>query len=283
MGLKRKFETGVFTVLAELDPPKGTNTDGIIANAKDCQEKIDAYLISEMNGAMMRMGPLGLASLLGNQGIPSLVEVSPCNRNRLALQGDLFAAQAVGAEAVLISHGTPPQFGDNFEGKLVEDLSFSDLLKTAVNLRKGQDLGDNPLDGSTDYLVGSALETVTSAAVLEAADLGADFVVSPGVFDTSSIADQVATCKERGIPFIARIVLLKSAGMARYLQQHMEGVTIPETVIERIRTASNSANECVAFAADLINELRDAGASGVLICTHGWENRLSDVMSRVTL
>lgn len=282
MGFKEKFQTGDFTVLAELDPPKGVNTESLITNATHASGFVDAYVISEMNGAVMRMNPLGIAPLLAAQGFGRAVEISPHHQNRLSLQGNLLAAQAVGAEAVIISPGTPPEFGDHFEATTVADISFGELLGAACTLRKGLDLGGNTLDGSPDFLVGAVLGDSPESDIKQAAELGVDFVVSPSIFSKEAIGELLETCKSNGVALIARIELLKSVGMARYMQQHVTGVSIPDSVIERLRKGKDAADECVTYAADLVKDSRNAGVSGVFVCTHGWENRLFDLMTRAS-
>ncbi len=283
MGFTEKFETGGFAVLAELDPPKGANTEETIENAKRASSLIDAYVISEMSGAIMRMSPLGIAPLLANHGIGRAVEIVPWHQNRLAIQGSLLAAQAVGAAAVVVSPGTSPEYGDNIEGKAVYDLSYVELLRLACDLRKGLDLAGTALDGCPDYLVGASLSDMSEIKIEEAADLGVDFIVSPPMFDENGVAELLDLCKKHGIALIAKIVLLKSVGMARYLQLHTAGVSMPDSVIDRVRQAKNTADECVTYAAELLKGVRNVGASGAIVCTYGWENRLFDLMSRASL
>ena len=195
----------------------------------------------------------------------------------------MLAAHAAGAEAVLISPGTSPEFGDTVGGTSVADLSFEELLEAACRLRKGQDLSGNSLDGCPHYLVGAVLGASPEVEIRHAVDLGADFVVSPPVFNKHSIGELRETCQSHGIALIAKIELLKSVGMARYLQQHITGVSIPDSVIDRLRQAKDTADECVTYAAELVVDARDAGASGVFVCSHGWESRLYDLMTRASL
>jgi methylenetetrahydrofolate reductase (NADPH) len=283
MGFKEKFETGVFAVLAELDPPKGVNTEGLTANATRASKLIDAYVMSEMSGAVMRMAPLGVAPLLGAHGISHAIEISTHHQNRLSLQGNMLAAHAVGSEAVIVSSGTSPEYGDAVGGTAVADLTYVELLNAACQLRKGQDLSGNALDGSPDYLVGAVIGKSPEVEIQQAVDSGADFVISPPVFSKQSIRELRETCQSRGIALIAKVELLKSVGMARYLQQHISGVSIPDGVIDRLRQANDTADECVTYAAELVKDAKNAGASGVLVCSHGWESRLFDLMTRASV
>jgi len=283
MGFTEKFEAGVFTVLAELDPPKGADAKGIIEIAVRSSSLIDAYVIPEMGSAIMRMSPLGIAPLLANHGIEGAIEIVPWHQNRLAIQGTLLAAHALGAAAIVVSEGTSPEYGDHNNGKAVEDLSYAELVKITCDIKNGIDLAGNEIDGSPDYFVGALLSDPSENKIEEAARFGVDFVVSPPVFDEDDVTDLLDLCRKHGMALIVKIVLLKSVGMARYLQQHIAGVSIPDSIVDRVRQAKNTADECVACAADLLNGVRNVGASGALVCTYGWENRLFDLMSRAAL
>ncbi len=96
MRLKDKIEAGVFTILAEMEPPKGVDVSAMLSSAKRVKDGIDAFVVPEMSNAVMRMSSLGGAMVLQNEGLPTVFQICCRDRNRLAIQGDLLAAQALG-------------------------------------------------------------------------------------------------------------------------------------------------------------------------------------------
>ena len=96
MQLKRKFESGEFAILAEMEPPKGVDTSRMVANARRIKDDVDAFLVPEMSNAVMRMSSLGAAMILQKQGMEAVIQVCCRDRNRLALQADLLAAFGCG-------------------------------------------------------------------------------------------------------------------------------------------------------------------------------------------
>ncbi len=96
MRLQRKLASGEFVILAEMEPPKGTDVAAMVANAANVKRQVDAYVIPEMSNAVMKMSSLGGALLLQSKGLETVLQCCCRDRNRLALQADLLAAQALG-------------------------------------------------------------------------------------------------------------------------------------------------------------------------------------------
>jgi 5,10-methylenetetrahydrofolate reductase len=94
MQLQRKLASGEFVILAEMEPPKGTDVSAMLASAAAVKRMVDAFVVPEMSNAVMRMSSLGGALLLQSKGLETVLQVCCRDRNRLALQGDLLAADA---------------------------------------------------------------------------------------------------------------------------------------------------------------------------------------------
>jgi methylenetetrahydrofolate reductase (NADPH) len=111
-------------------------------------------------------------------------------------------------------------------------------------------------------------------------EAGVDFFIAPPVFDIGAIApflEKVDLKKQRIIP---TVMLLKSVGMARYLDRHLN-VTISQDLIKRLMRAPDKAVESLAIAAKVIAEMKEAGFSGVLISAMGWEEKLQKLLDMV--
>ena len=106
MHLKRKFNNEEFAVLAEMEPPKGVDVSNMVANAKKVKGKVDAFVVPEMSSAVMRMSSLGAAMLFQGKGIETVMQVCCRDRNRLALQADLLAANDCGIANIMAVTGT---------------------------------------------------------------------------------------------------------------------------------------------------------------------------------
>jgi len=289
MGLKDKLEAGEFAVLAEMEPPKGTDISALVANAVNVKEKVDAYVVPEMNSAVMRLSSLGGALLLQIKGLETVMQVCCRDRNRLALQGDLLAANALGVPNVMAVTGEDITHGDHHKARSVHDLDLLELLQAIRTLQSGRDLAGIELRGAPSFLVGATVNVGTSSPELELAEVdkkiaaGARFFLTPPVFDPEVLEKFMKRWSGRQAFVIPTVLLLKSVGMARYIQRHLDQVSIPENLIARIQKAPERVRECVQIAAELAASLKGRGFSGVHLSTLGWEDKLPAILDAAEL
>jgi 5,10-methylenetetrahydrofolate reductase len=289
MTLQSKFERGEFAILAEMEPPKGTDVAGMVTHAKRVKERVAAFLVPEMNQAVMRMSALGGAMMLQREGMEAVMQVCCRDRNRLALQGDLLAAAACGIPNIAVVGGDDPSFGDHHQARAVHDISLIELLETIRTLQTGRDMAGVELDGTPRFLVGSTTQAGArgKSAELETEEMarrseaGARFFVTPPLFDLELITPYLRRLDPRQTILIPTVLLLKSMGMARYIERNMPHIFIPPEVIERIQRAPDKVRECVRIAVDLVARIKAAGFKGVMISTLGWEHKLPDIVETV--
>jgi len=290
MQLRRKLDSGEFIILAEMDPPKGVEVAAMVANATRVKRLVDAFVVPEMSNAVMRMSSLGGALLLQGKGLETILQCCCRDRNRLALQGDLLAAQALGVPNVMVVAGEEITHGDHHEAQAVNDLDQWELLGAIQTLQKGRDLAGVDLQGAPNFLVGSTVKIPDSDAALldEMAELdrkialGASFFVTPPVYEVANLARFTECLKGRKATIIPTVLLLKSVGMARYINRLLEP-KIPEEFISRIQKAGDRVRECVQIAAEIITAVKDKGFSGVNISTIGWEDKLPAILGAARL
>jgi methylenetetrahydrofolate reductase (NADPH) len=286
MQLKEKLTAGEFVILAEMEPPKGTDVSAMVASATNVKRMVDAFVVPEMSNAVMRMSSLGGSLLLQSKGLETVMQVCCRDRNRLALQGDLLAAQALGVPNVMVVAGEDITHGDHHQAKAVNDVSLLEMLKGVQILASGRDMAGVDLKGAPQFLVGSTVKVPADNRGLEAglADLdkkigaGAVFFTTQPIFDPKVLGAFLQSLGNRPGVIIPTVMLLKSVGMARYINAHME-MKIPEKFIARIQKAPDRVRECVQIAAEIISAFRDQGFPGVHISTIGWEDKLPSILA----
>ncbi|HAY21876.1 MAG TPA: 5,10-methylenetetrahydrofolate reductase [Desulfobacterales bacterium] len=287
MHLQEKLEFKKFIILAEMEPPKGTDVSSLVANATNVKGRVDAFVAPEMNNAVMKMSSLGAALLLQSKGFETVMQVCCRDRNRLALQADLLAAQALGIPNVMAVTGEDISYGDHHRARAVNDLDLLELLAAIQTLQSGRDLAGIELQGAPRFLVGASLNVGKSGGALEAelAELdkkmavGAQFFITSPIFALKVLDQFRKRLGNRPAKIIPTVMLLKSVGMARYIDRHLEQIHIPAGLIERIHKAPDRVRECIMIAAELIAGLKDEGYSGVQISTLGWEDRLPAILA----
>lgn len=286
MQLKRKLEAAEFALLAEIEPPKGVNTAAMVNHAAKVKEDITAFMVPEMSNAVMRMSALGAAMMLQNKRMETIMQVCCRDRNRIALQADLLAAYACGIENIMAVTGEDPGYGDHHQAAAVYDIRIDELLGAIRELQAGKDMAGIELDGAPRFFVGATANAGLAGneldreveSVKRKIDAGVRFLITPPLFDISSMEPFIKKLDNPDIFIIPTVMLLKSVGMARYMARNMPHVHIPDELIKRIQKAPDKARECTLVATETIRALKSSQFSGALLATIGWENKLPDII-----
>ncbi len=290
MSFKEQLESGKFVVVAELQPPKGNNLSELFEYAELLKGRVDAINVPDLQNAIMRLGSLSVCTLLKAKGMEVIYNLSCGDRNRLALQSDLLNASVLGLRNVLLLQGDPPSIGDHFEARAVFDLDVMGLLSAAKRLQEGYDLMGNDLQGKPQFCVGTLINAAAKGHVLdlEVTDmekkirLGADFFFTHSIYDASLFEPFIKKVAHFRVPIIAGITLLKSVGMARYVNKHVEGASIPDSIIDQLMKASDKQRASIEIAGNLIKALKPL-CQGVQIIPIGWEKQIPALLDHVGL
>lgn len=288
MKLTDLFASGKFVVTSEVGPPKGTDTSEMLGNAELLKPRVDAVNVTDQQSSVMRLGSLVSSVLLKQRGVEPIYQVTCRDRNRIALQSDLLSAWAAGIENVLCLTGDYVSLGDFPQAKPVFDLDSVSLLVSAMKLNSGLDLADNELQGVPDFCLGAVVTPAADPVELQLIKMekkvraGASFIQTQGIFDAERFAAFMSQAKDFGVPIIAGIILLKSAGMARFMNENVAGVHVPEPLIQEMAAAENRVQTSISIAARLIGEIKDL-CQGVHIMPIGWERHVPAVLNAAGL
>ena len=289
MTLKQKLEAGEFAILAEMEPPKGVDVSQMTANAKRVKGRVDAVVVPEMSNAVMRMSSLGGGMILQSMGMETVIQVNCRDRNRIALQADLLAANGCGIYNVMAVKGEEPVYGDHHQARAVYDIDLAGLLQCIRGLQNGRDMAGIELNGSPKFLVGSTIDAgardkspeLIREELQQKQDAGAEFFITPPLFDLSAIEPFLKRIDRQQAGLIPTVLLLKSVGMARYISRNVANTFISDELIQRLQSAPDKVRECIRIAAEMAGRLKQEGFSGVLLSTIGWEDKLPEILRSV--
>ena len=290
MTFKERLDSGKFSVVVELQPPKGNDLSEVYQNGELLKGRVDAINVPDLQNAIMRLGSLSVCTLLKARGMEVIFNLSCSDRNRLALQSELLSASALGLKNVLILQGDHPSIGDHFEAQPVFDLDVMGLIGAAKRLQDGYDLMGNDLQGKPQFCVGTPINAAAKGHILdlEVMDMekkirmGADFFFTNSIYDVSLFETFAKKAAHFKVPIIVGITLLKSVGMARYVNKHVEGASIPDSIIDQLMKASDKQEASVEIAGDLIKALRPL-CQGIQIIPIGWEKLIPSLLDHVGL
>ena len=289
--LRETLASGTFAVTAELSPPKGTNLDSLYEKADLLKGRVNAFNLTDSYTAKMAMVPLAAAKLLLDRGVESILQLTCRDRNRIALQADLLGASALGIGNIVCMGGDPPTVGDHPEAKPVFDFDAVALLAAVRALTEGHDIHDNPLRGTPEFFAGAVanpgaddLDFEISRVKLKI-EAGAQFFQTQAVYDPADYERYAEATADMGVPMLPSIIMLKSADMARFLNEKVPGITVPEAIIndmEKATTAEDRSKASVEIAARTIRGLQGL-SQGVHLIAAGWESRLPRVLEEAGL
>ena len=291
MPLQEKIREGKFVVLGEFEPPKGADFSSLRESAVLTRGRVDAVVVPEMANAVLKASSLGGCAFFQKEGIETVLQVCCRDRNRLALQADILAAGALDITNIMAVAGEEIKFGDHPQARTVNDLDLTELLETIQQLQNGKDMAGIELRGAPQFCVGSAVDTAVSGGLLDIElenlkkriDLGVEYVITNPIFDLRRFQQFMKRVDTSRIKILPTVLLLKSAGMARYIDRNVKGVSIPSEMIRGIQKAPDKTAECIRIAGDMISRIKEMGMAGVLVSTIGWEKYLPQVLDEAKI
>ena len=279
--LQSRIADGKFTITAEIVPPLSASDHKLLAEAADLGSNVHAINVTDAAAGRTTMSSFAAAAILAGNGFEPILQVTCRDRNRIALAGELLGAAAQGVSNVLVLHGDDPKGGDQPDAKAVFDLNSRELMAVIRGMRDDGELpSGRTIDPAPDLFIGGAdVPRVPDAdwqagPLLSKVEAGAGFVQTQFCFDVEVGKQYMQRLVDEGITENLGVILgvgpIRSAKSARWMNENLFGVTVPEAVIGRLEQAEDGKLEGKRFCAELIQELREIeGVAGVHIMAPG--------------
>jgi 5,10-methylenetetrahydrofolate reductase len=289
--LQQALERGDFVVTGEIGPPKGVNMDACMHEADLIKDRVVAINVTDNQSSVLHLGSIAVCEKLVQDGFEPVFQLTCRDRNRLALESDILSAYTMGIRNMLSLTGDHNSVGDHPESMPVFDLDSVSLLTTISTLMGGMDLAGGELDGApTDIFAGAVVapgidpmeaQLYKMEAKVEA---GARFFQTQAVYDPAVMDSFMKRASQFGVPVLAGIVLIKSAGMARYMNANVPGVTVPDHMIHAMSKAKRKERPqtSVELLSKLIQELKPM-CQGIHVMAMGWERYVPGLLDACNL
>jgi methylenetetrahydrofolate reductase (NADPH) len=290
MGWRERLGSGEFLTVVEVLPPKGVDVKGFEEQLIPLKGRVAAISVPSLQGGIMRMSSWAACRYLLDKGYETIGEISCAHQNRVALQAELLGAYHLGIENMMAVAGDDPKLGDHPAAKAVFDIDILELLEAIKKLHTGYDMSGGDLEGAPRFCVGAKLDASAQGHVLDLEmkgmekkiRLGVEFFITTSAYDLAQLEALMQKARTFGVPVIAGLMVLKSAGMARYINKHVSGVAIPEGIIAQLMKAPDKIEASVGIAAELIKGAR-ALCQGVSIIAMGWEDKVPHLLDAAGL
>ncbi|TET40247.1 MAG: 5,10-methylenetetrahydrofolate reductase [Dehalococcoidia bacterium] len=281
------LNSGNFVVTSEIGPPKGTNIEKMLHHIDLLKDKVAALNVTDHQSSVMRFPSLGGCLAIKERGGDPILQMTCRDRNRLALQAELLIAYTRGIRNVLCLTGDAVPVGDHKEAKGVFDLDSVQLLRAIRQMESGKDLGGNDLDGAVEFCAGAIV--TPEARPIEPqlikfekkVESGAEFFQTQAVYDLDNFAEFMQYARKFPVKILAGIVLLVSARMAKYMNENVPGIFVPQHLIDELASApkGEAVNRGIEIAGQMIATLKkESLCDGVHIMAIGREELVPEIM-----
>ena len=290
--LHRLLLAGEFVVTAEMQTSDSADPAEIVRDGETLRAAADAVNCTDNSAAHTHVSALAASRLLIEMGIEPVMQFVCRDRNRLALQADLLGAAALGVRNIVCMTGDDVSAGDHPEAKPIYDIDSVHLIRIARIMRDGGTyLSGRPLADPPSFLIGAVenpfapprdFRPMRLGTKIEA---GAEFIQTQICFNLDAMRIFMARCGELGLLddvwVLAGVFIPSSARGARYLRDHVPGVDVPASVIERMESAApeRQKEEGIALALDMVDAVRQIpGVSGIHLMTINHEEDIPRVV-----
>ena len=289
--LERILRRGEFAVTAELNPPDSANPNDVYERAAIFDGWVDGINAVDASGANCHMSSVGICALLTRMGYAPIMQIACRDRNRIAIQGDVLGAAAMGVANILCLTGDGVQAGDQPGAKPVFDLDCMSLLETIRTMRDEQKfLSGRKLTSPPHVFLGAAINPFAPPYEFRALRLakkiaaGAQFVQSQYCYDVPMLVEYMKRVRDMGLHEACFILIgvgpLASARTARWMRTNVPGVHIPDAVIARLEGAADQKAEGKRLCIDIINEVKEIeGVSGIHVMAYRQEEFVAEIVA----
>ena len=290
---EERLRAGHFAITAEIAPPASCDAGDLRRKAEKLVGIADAVNVTDGAGARASMSALAAATILHGMGIEPILQLTCRDRNRLALQGDLMGAAALGIRNLLLLTGDDPKAGDQPDTKPVFDVNSSTLIETARRLRDDGTLPTGrKVGGKAAFFIGAADMPIDPPAGWQPNALaakvksGAQFAQTQFCMDAAIVRRYAGVLEQAGLTQKLAILIgvtpLRSAKSAAWMKSHLYGTIISNAIIKRMDDAAEPEREGVRICADLIAELsKIPGIAGAHMMAPGNDAAIPEVIAAV--
>ena len=292
MTFKEALNSGKFVITAEVGPPKGTDIKEMVHHIHLLKDKVDALNVTDNQSAVMRICSLAVCKIVMDNGAEPILQMTCRDRNRIGIQSDLLGASVLGIKNVLCMTGDHVLAGDHKDAKPVYDLESVQLLKVVDGLNKGKDMSGNDMQGATDFYQGAVVTPESNPIEPQLAKFekkikaGANFFQTQAVYDIEAFKKFMGVARKHPVKVLAGLVILKSVGMANFLNKNVPGIRVPQELIDELKAAGKekALDTGMDIAARHIRQLKDEKiCDGVHIMAIGMEDKVPIIMHKAGL
>lgn len=282
MNLKESLQKKRFVVTSEVQVPLGDEEpEEIVESLSRVKGRVDGVAVSEIELEGVVTDTIKTCGLLKENNLNAIYQTTTRDKNRYQLQKDLTQAHETGVDNLLVFTEDYRIAGDTLQESMFFHVDSGKLASVMDHLKQGVSIEGKELDGKIEFMLGSGIETpwgrnMPKRGMEEMEDMmnvGAGYFLTTPIFDIDQFAKFMKQVEPFRVPVIAEVMILRTAGMGKFLNRHFKSGLVPEWVIQKLMKAPNKKKASMALFADTVNSLKDI-CQGVHIITIGGVDNL---------
>jgi len=290
MKLRKALENKLFVVTSEVQAPVDEGPEKLFESLKLIRGRVDGVSLSEVEFEGVVGDTIKACEILNQNRFESIYQTTTRDKNRPQLQKDLILANQAGVENLLVFTEDYRITGDSLQEIMFFHVDSGKLNSVLEHIREGQTIEGEALKSKADFLLGSGVESAWGQNVPdlemkemeEMTKIGTGYFLTTPVFDLEKFSKFLKHVNTFGIPVIAEVLILRTAGMARFLNRHVRSGLVPEWAIQKLARATDRQKASIELFADIVNGLKDL-CQGVHIITIGGEDKLRHYLDAAKL
>ncbi len=281
MKLRESLEKGRFVVTSEVQAPLDDDPGGLIHSLEPVRGRVDGITVPELEIEGVVGDTIRACEMLRKNRFEPIYQTTTRDKNRIQLQKDLLHAHESGVENLLVFTEDYRITGDSLQEMMFFHVDAGKLGSVLQHMKEGAGIDGEPLPEKAEFVMGSGIESAWGKDVpdLEKREmeqmvaLGTGYFLTTPVFDVDRFEKFLRQVETFGVPVIAEVVILRTAGMPRFFNRHIKSGMVPQWIITKLAKAVDRQKASIEIFADTVKALKDL-CQGVHIITIGGEEKL---------
>ncbi|UCE56154.1 MAG: methylenetetrahydrofolate reductase [Desulfobacterales bacterium] len=281
MKLKDALKKKKFVVTSEVQSPIDQEPEDLVRSLSRVRGRVDGVSLSEVEFEGVVGDTIKTCQLLNKNQLEPIYQTTTREKNRLQLENDLVNAHDAGVENLLVFTEDYRITGDSLQEMMFFHVDAGKLQSVLEHLKEGQTVEGEALKAKADFLLGSGVESAWGKNVPdlelkemeEMTKMGTGYFLTTPVFDLDKFAKFIQQTNTFGVPVVAEVMILRTAGMARFLNRHLKSGLVPEWIIQKLARSPDKQKASIEIFTDIVSGLKDL-CQGVHIITIGAEEKL---------
>jgi len=290
MKLKEALEKKDFVVTSEFQAPLESDQENLIKNLSSVRGRVDGVSLSETEFEGIVGDSIQTCELLKQNRFESIYQTTTRDKNRIQLMKDLTAAHTAGVDNLLVFTEDYRITGDSLQEMMFFHVDAGKLQSVLEHIREGRSLEGGDLPGKGEFLLGSGVESnwgknvpdLELREMEELTKMGAGYFLTTPVFDVERFEKFLKRTNTFGVPVIAEVMIIRTAGMAQFLNRHLKPGLVPDWIIQKLARATDKEKASIELFADTVKGLKDL-CQGIHIITIGGEEKLKQYLDAAKL